>query len=104
MNRLPTKEAIEAFLLDNIRPRLKKNPQLKDVVVWVESLNDARGFVTLGMALGSGTGCSPFCGCAANQIAELIEKELCQKFSGIARVFGKAALPAQEYLDQWNKN
>ena len=43
------------------------------------------------MALGQGAGCSPFCGCASKQIAELIGDELRERFPEIKRAAGAAA-------------
>jgi len=98
-----TMESAENFLLTKIKPRFKSNPQLQKVIVWVKAVNASTGLVTLGLALGDGTGCSPFCGCAANQISELIEEKMLKCFPGLARVRGEADIPKPEVMDKWNK-
>ena len=109
MNREEAALAIEKFLLNDVRRLLKatagKNPDLSKVIVWLKMIQedqDENVSIILGLALGSGTGCSPFCGCAANQIAEFIEEKLKSKFSWLKRVRGEAAMPSEKELKQWN--
>jgi Fe-S cluster biogenesis protein NfuA len=94
-------DVISGFVQEEIRPLIKNHEILKDVVVWVKDFNEDSGTVSLGLALGSSTGCSPFCGCAASQIAELIGEELQVKFPEVKRAVGIAAIPEDEILTAW---
>ena len=94
-------EVMNGYLLEEIRPMIQKNETLKDVVVWVKDFNEKTGTVSLGLALGSSTGCSPFCGCAAKQIADLIGEELQGKYPEIKRTIGIAEIPQDEVLQSW---
>lgn len=89
------------FILSDIRPRIKISPQISDVVVWVKKYDENTSTVYLGLALGNGVGCSPFCGCAANQIADLIGRELVEVFPEIKRVVGLADIPPDEFIKVW---
>jgi Fe-S cluster biogenesis protein NfuA len=91
------------FILSEIRPRIKASPQIEDVVVWVKDYDEETGTALLGLALGDGVGCSPFCGCAANQIAQIIANELAYEFPEIKRVVGLAEIPPEEYLKVWSE-
>ncbi|MFN4181688.1 MAG: hypothetical protein ACK4G3_00520 [bacterium] len=92
---------INEYLLSEIRPLIKQSPPIADVIVWVKDFNEESGVLHLGLALGNSTGCSPFCGCAARQIAELIGEELQAKFPEIRRTLGIAELPEPEFLRRW---
>ena len=94
-------ELFNGYLLKEVKPLIKKNEMLKDVVAWVKDFNEQSGTVSLGLALGTSTGCSPFCGCAAMQIAEMIGEELQVKFPEIKRAVGIAAIPEEEILTTW---
>ena len=96
-------ERMEEFLLEDIRPRMKASPQISDVVVWIKEFDEETGTLHLGLALSAGVGCSPFCGCAARQIAELIGYELSQKFPEIKRVVGYAEIPPDDWLKKWQE-
>lgn len=97
-----TTQEIDDFLRKSVKPRLLQNPQLKSVIVWTISLDSQTGKTKLGMAIG-GAGCSPFCGCAAQQLADMIAIELGKRFPDITKVIGEAALPSQQIQDEWNK-
>jgi len=100
------KTEIQKFLMDYVKKLLAatvgKNPDLSKVIIWVESYDSKTGIVVLGLALGTGTGCSPFCGCAARQITEYIEGLLKNKFSFVKKVRGEPGVPSQVVLDEWN--
>lgn len=106
MNKEEEVREIEVFLLSFIRPLLKntqgKRPDLSKVVVWLKEFNVDSGVVIIGLALSGDVGCSPFCGCAANQIAEFIEEKMKSKFFWLKRVRGEAAMPSEKELKQWN--
>jgi Fe-S cluster biogenesis protein NfuA len=97
-------EKFNNYILSDIRPRIKASPQIEDVVVWVKDFDEETGTLVLGLALGDGVGCSPFCGCAANQIAQLIANELAYEFPEIKRVVGLAEIPPDDFLKLWNEN
>ena len=101
-------EKIRQFLLQDARPLLKgtagKNPDLSRVVVWLNSYDSDTGAAILGLALGSGTGCSPFCGCAAKEISKYIGNLLKNNFSFIKHARGEACIPPQDVLDKWNSD
>ena len=107
MNGEEKRLMIKKFLLEKARPILKntagKEPDLSNVILWLESLNEERNTVVIGLALGNSTGCSPFCGCAANQIAAFIEGVLKKELPWVASVIGKAAMPTQETLTEWKE-
>jgi len=98
---------LSRFILDSVRKKLRatagRNPDLSKVVVWLENYNPDTGMVVLGLALGTGTGCSPFCGCAANQIAEALEASFKNHFSWVKKVRGEAKMPGPRILEDWNK-
>lgn len=94
-------DAVNGHILESIRPRMRASPTLKDVIIWAEAFQASSGTLSLGMALGQGAGCSPFCGCAAKQIAELVGDELRERFPEIKRAAGAAAFPAAAVLDAW---
>lgn len=102
-----TEDKLKEFLLKKIRPILKqtagKETDLSEIVVWLENYNDQNNVATLGIALRGKTGCSPFCGCAANQITKLIERAVKREFSFVNKVVGQAGLPSQEVLAEWNE-
>jgi Fe-S cluster biogenesis protein NfuA len=100
-------QAINEFLNTEIRDLLKatagKNPDLSQVVVWLLEINPQNNVVILGLALGTATGCSPFCGCAANQITEVIERIIKREFDWVRKVVGQASVPTQEIINKWNR-
>ncbi len=95
------KEEMNAYILREIRPRIQATPEIRDVIVWVREFHEPTGTLVLGLALGQGTGCSPFCGCAAKQLAELIGAEMRDAFPQIRRTLGVAELPTEEILHAW---
>lgn len=99
-------ERIKEFLFSDVRKILKatsgKNPDLSKVIVWLEEFNPQNKVVVLGLALGTATGCSPFCGCAANQITEVIERMMKHQFPEINKVVGFAKVPTPNILEEWN--
>lgn len=95
-------EKIQEFILNDIRPRIKMSPQIKDVIVWLKKFDEKTGTAYLGLALGDGVGCSPFCGCAANQIAEIIGYEISTEFPEVKRVVGLADIPPDDIIKLWN--
>ncbi len=99
---MPLQEELEKFLLEEIRPKLKNDPQLSKVVVWVEELNPEKKSVKLALALGSSSGCSPFCGCAAQEITDKIGKKIKEKFPDVQKIYGSASInPPSGYLEKW---
>ncbi|MEO0255627.1 MAG: hypothetical protein ABIN20_09435 [candidate division WOR-3 bacterium] len=92
---------IEDFILNDIRPRIKMSPGIEDVIVWVKDVDNKKGTIQMGVALGDSTGCSPFCGCAARQITEIIFEELRKKFPQLKKAVGIAELPPEDYLKKW---
>lgn len=95
---------LNEFLRIQIKKELRKNPQLKDVIVWAKNYKSSSKTVYLGLALGKGTGCSPFCGCAANQLAAEIGKFLIKEFPNDVRaVAGVATLPPDDIKNDWDK-
>lgn len=91
-------DELNNFLNENIIPRIRASDTIKDVNIWIESFDDVNGVLKLGMALGSGVGCSPFCGCAANQLAEILSNEIKQKFDYVKRVVGVPSLPPERII------
>ena len=97
-------EKMNEFILSEIKPRIKESPQIQDVVVWVKEFDSKTGTLYLGLALGNGVGCSPFCGCAANQLAEIIGVELSNVFPEIKRVVGLADIPPRDFMKLWEND
>lgn len=104
----PRHEAIQQYLLDHIRPLLRnaKDPRLHTVIVWLHDYNDSLHRATIGLALGSGAGCSPFCGCAARQLVDEIigprlGPELKRQFPDIKSLKPEATLPPPDIEKQW---
>ncbi|MCS7185276.1 MAG: hypothetical protein NZ870_05095 [bacterium] len=89
---------LEDFLKEEIIPRIEATENIKNVKVWIKSFNSDTGVLQLGMALGSSVGCSPFCGCAANQLAEIIGEEIKKKFDYVKRVVGVPELPPNRII------
>lgn len=96
-------EQIQKFIMEDIRPRIKASPQIENVIVWLKKFDEGTGTVYLGLALGNGVGCSPFCGCAANQIAEIIGQEISGEFPEVKRVVGLADIPSEDIIKMWNE-
>jgi len=105
-------EAVQKFLLNDVRKVLRmtagKQPDLSRVIVWLKECSTdnktEKTSLRLGLALGNGTGCSPFCGCAVNRVGEFIEGMLKEKFSWISHVRGEALIPSQSVIDRWNQD
>lgn len=77
----------------------------KGIVVWVKKFDEKTGTLYLGMALGTTAGCSPFCGCAAHQIGEVIGEALKNLFpeTEIRKTVGLAELPPDDVLASWKE-
>ncbi len=99
-------EEINSFLLNDLRPKFRKtageDPDLSEVVVWLKECRKEQGLVMLGMAISKGTGCSPFCGCAAGQISDAIGEMMKKRFAWIKKVHGEASFPPEDVLKRWN--
>ena len=70
--------------------------RLHDVKVWINRINYERGVVYMGLALGEGLGCSPFCGCAAKQIGDQFEPFLLDRLPWLVRVVAEAEAPKDD--------
>jgi hypothetical protein len=99
-----TTETLNKYILDEVRPRLKNSPQLQEVIAWAKGFNKSTGILYLGMALGNSTGCSPFCGCAAREIAEVIGEEIKKDFPEIKSAVGMAEYPPEGFIEKWNED
>jgi len=97
----PTVETLNDYITRQLKPLMKRNKSLKEVIVWVKNFNEKRGLVHLGMALGNSAGCSPFCGCAARQVAEVIGEELKKEFPDVLQAVGVAEIPPEEIVTGW---
>lgn len=73
----------------------QEDPRLQEVKVWVNRINEERGVMYLGLALGEALGCSPFCGCAAKQIGEQFEPFLMEQLPWVVRVVAEAEAPQE---------
>lgn len=73
----------------------QEDPRLHDVKIWLDRINSERGVIYLGMSLGEGLGCSPFCGCAAKQIGEQFEPFLMNRLPWAVRVVAEAEAPVE---------
>jgi len=108
MDKEEERKKIEEFLFNDVKRLLKgtagKHTDLSKVIVWLEDLNLESETVTLGLALGSGTGCSPFCGCAAKDIVQYMGKKLGNEFAWVKFVRGQPSIPDQSILDKWNSD
>ena len=97
------KKFVRTYIREVLLGTKGKNPDLSSVIVWVESVNPITDSVLLGLALGTSTGCSPFCGCAAADITQFIQKSLKQEFPWIRSIAGKPGIPSEEVLKGWQK-
>ncbi len=101
-----TFQEINDFLRSKL-PELKQGTSIESlkVIAWVRMCNEQNKTLILGLALEQGVGCSPFCGCAANQIVQLITPELKKNFPELAhfRVHSLATLPPKEIRDNWQE-
>jgi len=81
------------------------NQSLKDkgMIAWVQRFDERSGTLHLGLALGTASGCSPFCGCAAREIAEVIGDELQRLYPQVRRTIGLAELPPTSIVALWNE-
>ncbi|MEK7498580.1 MAG: hypothetical protein AAB611_01825 [Patescibacteria group bacterium] len=88
-------------------PELKRGTSIDSlgVIAWTHKLNEQTKTVIIGLALQQGVGCSPFCGCAANQILQLLEPELRIKFPELQhfRIYSLATIPPKEIENQWKQ-
>lgn len=74
----------------------QEDDRMKDVKVWLNRINPERGVIYIGMSLGEGLGCSPFCGCAAKQIGEQFEPFLMNRLPWVVRVVTEAEAPTDD--------
>ncbi|MBM2826194.1 MAG: hypothetical protein HW403_258 [Dehalococcoidia bacterium] len=90
--RTEAEQAVKALqeLLSN-----QQDPRLHDVSVWLERVNGERGVLHMGVALGQGLGCSPFCGCAAKQLGDQFEPFLMERLPWLTRVIAEAEPPKE---------
>ncbi len=102
-----TPKEINDFLRAKL-PTLKVGTSIQSlsVIAWIHEHIEQNRTITLGLALQEGVGCSPFCGCAANQILQLLEPALKDKFQELQhfRIYGRAMLPPQEIQNQWKQS
>lgn len=93
-------EEVQKFLEEVLAPLMEKSttPGLDQVEVSINSINEEKGIVKLKLSLGVGLGCSPFCGCAARQLADAIERLMIEKLSWVTRVVGMASAPGKENI------
>lgn len=96
------KDMINLALKDLV-PNIKQQGSTEPlgIIAWVQELksNDS---IIIGLALRQGVGCSPFCGCAADQLGRLLEIKLKQRFPQINRVRAIATYPPPEIEQFWN--
>jgi hypothetical protein len=78
-------------VLDN-----QKDDRMHDVKVWVNRINEDRGLMYVGISLGEGLGCSPFCGCAAKQIGDQFEPFLLERVSWLNRTVMEPQSPVDD--------
>lgn len=74
----------------------QKDERFHDVKVWVNKVNEDRGMVYVGIALGEALGCSPFCGCAAKQIGDQFEPFLLEQVPWLNRVVMEPQAPMDD--------
>lgn len=102
-------KAMNAALKDLLsKAKIQGDPSgqsLKDkgVIIWVKKFDKKTGTLYIGMALGTAAGCSPFCGCAAHQIGEVIGEALKKSFPEIKKTVGLAELPPNDILTLWKE-
>lgn len=88
-------------------PELKQGTSLETlgIMAWVHKYGETNKTIVIGLALSQGVGCSPFCGCAAGRIAELLGEELKKKFPELEqfRIYGLAAFPSEEIKVSWKQ-
>lgn len=101
-----TIQEINDFLRAKL-PELKIGTSIQSlsVIAWIHEHTEQNRTIILGLALQQGVGCSPFCGCAATQILQLLEPTLKTKFPELQhfRIYGRAMLPPQEIQNQWKQ-
>jgi hypothetical protein len=73
----------------------QKDERLKPVKIWVNRINNERGMIYLGIALGAELGCSPFCGCAAKQIGDQFEPFLLERLPWLTRIVVEPEAPTE---------
>lgn len=74
----------------------QEDERLRPVKLWIDRINYDRGVVYLGLSLGEGLGCSPFCGCAAKQIGDQFEPFFLERLPWLVRVVAEAEAPKEE--------
>ena len=74
----------------------QKDDRMHDVKVWVNRINEERGMMYVGISLGEGLGCSPFCGCAAKQIGDQFEPFLLERVTWLNRLVMEPEAPVDE--------
>lgn len=74
----------------------QKDARLQPVKVWLNRINEERGMVYLGIALGEELGCSPFCGCAAKQIGDQFEPFLLERVTWLNRIVVEPQAPTDK--------
>lgn len=74
----------------------QQDQRLQEVKVWVNRVNSERGMLYLGISLGEGLGCSPFCGCAAKQIGDQFEPFLLERLPWLTRVIVEPEAPTEQ--------
>lgn len=79
----------------------QKDPRLQEVKVWLNRINPERGMMYVGIALGEGLGCSPFCGCAAKQIGDQFEPFLLNRIPWLSRVVMEPESPMETDSDSF---
>ncbi|GEM_PF-84161 len=98
---------VNEFIFKELRPIMKatagKEVDVSKVVVWATGANVGAGTLSLGLALSQGTGCSPFCGCAARGIVKFLGERLRSKFSWASRVSGEPLVPPPNIMEIWNR-
>lgn len=77
----------------------QKDERYHDVKLWVNRINEDRGLMYVGIALGEALGCSPFCGCAAKQIGDQFEPFLLERVSWLNRLVMEPQAPVDDDHD-----
>jgi hypothetical protein len=85
-------------VVQELQEILKKqdDERLQPVTLWIDRINYERGVMYMGLSLGEGLGCSPFCGCAAKQIGDQFEPFLMERLPWLVRVVAEAEAPKED--------
>ncbi len=85
-------------VVQELQDILKKqdDERLQPVTLWIDRINYERGVMYMGLSLGEGLGCSPFCGCAAKQIGDQFEPFLMERLPWLVRVVAEAEAPKED--------